>query len=304
MGELVIGVDAVHVGLQRDRDAVGVVPELLGEDLARGLHADDPEAHALDGDVAAHGIGPAEELGTERAAHDRHRRAAAFVVVGQAAAHRDVAVHPAAVVGPHAVDPAPLGAARDLDGRHRRRAGQEREHAFVGSGDARQVLAAQARAHREPLLFLGRRRRLGREHDRAVPAHSREAHRDLVHDAVHDRSHDDEREDAERQERERQKRAQLVRPELDEAALDDLPAERQLGAGGEAPARPAFRGRRHRGNRRRRDRVTHSAAPPSARGAKPSTPGRARTGSRRRRRARMPRRSSSRRCGAGCRSRT
>ena len=51
------------------------------------LDADDAEPHALDGDVAAHRIGAAEELGAERPADDGDGRAAALVVLGQAAAH-------------------------------------------------------------------------------------------------------------------------------------------------------------------------------------------------------------------------
>ena len=78
---------------ERNRDAVGVVPELLVEDLARRLHADDPEGNALDHDVAADRIRAAEELGAERRADDRDGRAPPLVVVGQAAAHRDRPVH-------------------------------------------------------------------------------------------------------------------------------------------------------------------------------------------------------------------
>ena len=91
--ELVLRVHAVHVGLERDQDAVGVVPELLVEDLARRLHADDAEGHALDHDVAADRVGAAEELGGERRADHRHRRAPALVVLGDAAAEADRPVH-------------------------------------------------------------------------------------------------------------------------------------------------------------------------------------------------------------------
>ena len=288
-------VDAVHVGLQRDRDPVRVVPELLGEDLARRLDADDPEPLAFDRDVAADRVRAAEELGSERGADDGDGRAPALVVLGQAAAHRDRPVHPAPVVGPHAVDPHPLRAAGDLDGRLLGRAGQVGEDLRIRRREARQIFGAQSRAHREPLLFLRRLGRLRVEHDRAVPAHSGKSRPDLVHDAVHDGAHDDEREDAEHQQGQRQRRAQLVRPELDEAALDDLPGERELRAHRELAALRLGRTTR---DARGEDGFTHSAAPPWARGARPSTPGRARRRSRTRRPGSTPTRSSSGRCAA------
>ena len=188
--------------------------------------------------------------------------------------------------------------AGDPDARALRGARQERDDGGVRRREAREVLVAQARAHREALLLLGRLGRLRLDHDGAVPAHAREAGRDLVEDAVEDGRHDDEREDAEHEERQREERAQLVRPELDEPAGDDFPdrlsrAEGQTASldGRDAAQRPGILVevlsrrssgglRAHEPRRSPRARLTHSAAPPSETAGSPSTRDRARTGSR------------------------
>ena len=228
--ELVVRVHAVHVRLEGDHDSVRVQPELLVEDLERRLQSHDPELDPVHEDVAPDRVGTAEELYAERRADDRDRAAALAVVVREAAAGRDRAVHEERVVGREARDPDALGTSRRADARGLRRARQERDDAGMGGRDAHEILVPQAGAHREALLLLGRLRRLRLDDDRAVPAHPREADRDLVHDAVEDGGHDDEREDAQHEEREREDRAQLVRPKLDEPADDDLPEDAEARA--------------------------------------------------------------------------
>ena len=111
-----VRVDPVHVGLERDLDAVGVVPVLVGEELPGRLHADDAERNALDDDVAADRVGSAEELGRERRADDGDRRVAALVVFRQPAAEADRAVHQRRVLARDAHDEHALASAGDPHG--------------------------------------------------------------------------------------------------------------------------------------------------------------------------------------------